>query len=352
MQPGIKQLSDFGTTPDGQTVQRWQLDNGRGLIMEVLNLGGIVTRLSVPDRHGQSVNICLAPADVATIFRPGWPYLGALIGRVANRVANAQFTLNGQTYRLAVNNPPHSLHGGRIGYDRRFWEVTPFHSPEGPAIRLTLTDLDGTEQYPGTVHVEVTYTLTILGTWRITYSATTDQITPINLTQHAYFNLKDGGRSPITDHLLQMPCTHYTPTDASLIPTGEICPVAGSAHDFTQPKPLGRDFNRLESDPVGYDCNYVIPGPSGTLRWAASVTEPVSGRSMQVYTTQPGVQLYTGNFLDGSLLGIDGFAYQQHAGFCLETQHYPDALHHPEFPSILLHPGRPYYHTTEYRFSV
>ncbi|GIW77663.1 MAG: hypothetical protein KatS3mg104_2726 [Phycisphaerae bacterium] len=193
--------------------------------------------------------------------------------------------------------------GGRIGYDRRFWEVTPFHSPEGPAIRLTLTDLDGTEQYPGTVHVEVTYTLTILGTWRITYSATTDQITPINLTQHAYFNLKDGGRSPITDHLLQMPCTHYTPTDASLIPTGEICPVAGSAHDFTQPKPLGRDFNRLESDPVGYDCNYVIPGPSGTLRWAASVTEPVSGRSMQVYTTQPGVQLYTGNFLGRFFIG-------------------------------------------------
>lgn len=352
MQPGVKRLSDFGTTPDGKPVQRWRLDNGRGLVMEVLSLGGIVTRLNVPDRQGQSTNICLAPADVATIFRPGWPYLGALIGRVANRIGNAQFVLNGQTYRLAVNDPPHSLHGGKLGYDRRLWEITPLSSSDGPGLRLTLTDPDGTEQYPGTVHVEVTYTLTLSGIWRITYSATTDRVTPINLTQHAYFNLKDGGQSPVTDHLLQLSSTHYTPTDATLVPTGDICPVSGSAYDFTRAKPIGQDFARLESDPTGYDCNYVIPGPAGTLRWAATVTEPVSGRSMQVYTTQPGVQLYTGNFLDGSFTGIDGFAYRQHSGFCLETQHYPDALHHPAFPSILLQPGQAYHHTTEYRFSA
>jgi aldose 1-epimerase len=349
---GVKQIEDFGITPDGKPIHRWHMDNGHGVVAEVLNLGGIVTKLCVPDRTGKSENITLAPADVPTIYRKDWPYLGAIIGRVGNRIRGGTFSLDGQSYQLPINAGPNSLHGGMIGYDRRIWDITPLNVSDGVAIKLSLIDPDGTENYPGTVKVDVVYTLTANGIWRIDYTATTDRATPINLTQHAYFNLKDAGRSPITGHVLQIPSTQYTPTDADHIVTGEILPVDGTPYDFTTPKPIGRDFPQLTSEPLGYDCNYIVPGQSGTLRLHASVTEPTTGRTMDVYSTEPAIQLYTGDFLDGTIMSPDGFAYQQHAAFCLETQHYPDSPNHPEFPSTTLRPGKTYRQTTEYRFSA
>lgn len=353
MSAGVKQIADFGTTPDGKPIHRWQLDNGKGVVAEVLNLGGILTSLHVPDRKGASGEILLAPADVPTIFRKvGWPYLNAIIGRVGNRIRDGKFSLDGKHYRLPINDGPNSLHGGLIGYDRRIWDVTPLSVADGVAIKLSLVDPDGTEGYPGTVKVEVVYTLTHTNAWRIEYTATTDRATPINLTQHAYFNLKDAGRSPITDHVLQIPAKEYTPTDEHHLVRGEVLDVAGTPFDFTVAKPIGRDFAKLKTEPVGYDCNYILGPADGAMRVAAVVTEPTTGRTMEVASTEPSVQLYTGDFLDGTITGPLGFAYKQHAGFCLENQHNPDAINHPEYHSTVLRPGQTYRQLTEYRFSA
>jgi len=350
---GVRQLGDFGKTPTGESVERWELDNGNGLRAEVLNLGGIVLRLDVPDRDGTPANVLLSPKDVGTVFGKAWPYFGAIIGRVGNRIASGRFALDGQTYQLARNDGDiHHLHGGKVGYDRRVWSVTPTPSRDGVAIKLTWTDVAGTENYPGTVNVSVIYTLTTAGAWRIEYEATTDRATPINLTNHAYFNLKDAGRSTITDHVLRLFAAGYTPSDANLIPTGKVEPVAGTPSDFTTPKPIGQDMRRLGNTPLGYDFNFVIDGPADTLRQAAEVVEPATGRVMEVWTTEPGVQLYTSNFLDGGPVGLDGIAYAQHSGFCLETQHYPDSPNQPNFPSTILRPGDVYRTTTEHRFST
>ncbi len=352
MAAGVRKLSGFGHTPDGQVVERWELDNGLGLRAEVLNVGGIVLRLQTPDRNGESSDVMLSPADIETVFAPGWAYLNTIVGRFAGRIGFAKFTLDGRTYDLAANDPPHSLHGGAVGYDRRVWSITPLATDAGPAIELSLTDPDGTENYPGTVTVKVTYTLTFTGIWRIEYQATTDRATPINLTQHAYFNLKDAGRSSITDHVLQLDCTHYTPGDSTLIPTGKVAPVKNTPFDFSNPQVIGKEIHLLTEGMGGYDDNFCIPDADGTLKRIGEVYEPTSGRVMQVFTTEPGVQFYTGNFLDGSIRSLDGFVFEKRSGFCLETQRFPDAPNQPDFPTAVLRPGETYQQITEYRFST
>jgi aldose 1-epimerase len=349
----VKRLSDFGTLPDGTPVLRYELNNGRGLRAEVIALGGIVLRLFVPGRDGTSENVLLGASSVEQILGNKTQYLGALIGRVGNRTGNAKFSLDGKEYSLAANDGPHSLHGGKVGYDKRIWAIeTVDAGADAAAIKLTLTDPAATEGYAGTVKVTVVYTLTADGAWKIDYTATTDAATPINLTQHAYFNLKDAGRSPILDHVATIHAAKYTPSDATLLPTGDLLPVAGTPFDYTTPKPIGQDFSKLTNTPRGVDHNFVVDGDAGTLRIAAEVNEPVSGRRMRVLSTEPGIQFYTGNFLDGTIAGQDGFAYQQHTGFCLETQHYPNSANVPQFPSTILRPGQTYRTTTVYQFDV
>jgi aldose 1-epimerase len=338
----------FGKTAAGQAVEAFTLTHGK-LSVTILNFGGIVTHLLVPDRHGVAGDVTLGWDTVARYEQPG-PYFGALIGRVGNRIAQGRFEVDGQTYAVATNNGPNHLHGGVKGYDKRLWDVLPGQGAEGPTLTLTLTDPDGTEGYPGTVQVKVVYTLTE-SALRIDYTATTDKATPINLTHHAYFNLKDGGNSDVRGHLLQMEADSYTPADATAIPTGVIAAVTGTPIDFTAAKPIGRDLKAMGGNPAGYDHNLVLRGAAGTLRRAATVKESTTGRKMEVWTTAPGVQFYSGNHLDGSQ-GKGGVSYGRHHGFCLETQHYPDSVHRPEWPTTIVRPGQVYRSVTEFRFAL
>ncbi|MGN6368839.1 MAG: aldose epimerase family protein [Phycisphaerae bacterium] len=341
----------FGTSAEGHPVNAYTLTNGK-LSATILTLGGTITHLLAPDRAGNAADIVLGFDSAADYEKPG-PYFGALIGRVGNRIAKGKFTLDGKSYTLAVNNGPNHLHGGLKGYDKRVWEAAPSETGDGPALKLSLHDSANTENYPGTVDVQVTYTLT-KNALRIEYSATADAATPINLTNHTYFNLKDAGKSDILSHVAQFSADAYTPVDDTLIPTGEVAPVKGTAIDFTEAKPIGRDLSKMPkapSDPHGYDHNIVLRGPAGKLAHCATVTEPTTGRKLEVWTTEPGVQFYTGNFLNG-LAGKDGTVYQRHTGFCLETQHFPDSVNHSNFPSTILRPGQKYSSTTEFRFGI
>lgn len=352
MQHSVRKSGSFGSTNDGKPIDIWTLDNGRGTRADVLSMGGVVTHLLVPDKSGQSSNVLLSLKDMTPVYTKDWCYLNCIVGRVANRIAHGKFTLDGKQYSTPLNYyNMHTLHGGNLGYDRRVWNVEPLNGAEA-AIRMTLVDADGAEGFPGTVKVSVVYTITAQGAWRIEYEATTDQPTPINLTQHAYFNLKDGGKSPVYDHVLRLKASKHTPNDDLLMPTGAIEPVAGTPFDFRTPKPMGQDLRKLTNSPIGYDGNYVIDGADGTLRECAEVYEPTTGRVMTCLTTEPAVQLYTGNFLEGAFQGDDGTAYQQHTAFCLETQRYPNAINLPQFPNTVLRPGETYRQTTEYRFSV
>jgi aldose 1-epimerase len=329
-------------------VAAYTLTNGK-LAATILNFGGIVTHLMVPDKAGVAGDVTLGWENLAQYEASG-PYLGALIGRVGNRIAKGKFEVDGQTYTVAANNGPNHLHGGIKGYDKRVWEAKVGESAKGPTLTLTLTDTDGTEGYPGTVKVKVVYTLTATAL-RIEYSATTDKATPINLTYHGYFNLKDGGVSDMLGHVLQMEADEYTPMDAESIPTGAVVPVKGTAMDFTTGKPIGQDLKASGGNPVGFDDNVVLRGAMGKLRRAATVTEPTSGRKMEVWTTEPGMQFYSGKYLDGSK-GKGGVSYGQYHGFCLETQHHPDSVHRPEWPTTIVRPGEKYKSVTEYRFGV
>ncbi|HVT79496.1 MAG TPA: aldose epimerase family protein [Phycisphaerae bacterium] len=342
------QKRPYGTTQAGEPVEAYTLVN-EGLTAEIITFGGILTRLLVPDRNGMPADVMLAFDSLAPFEKPG-PYFGALIGRVGNRTAKGRFTLHGKTHILATNNGANHLHGGLKGYDKRVWKAAAATSPDGPTLTLTLTDKDGTEGYPGTVEVTVVYTLRA-GALRLDYSATTDKATPINLTHHAYFNLKDGGASDVLGHVLQIDADGYTPVDEGLIPTGQIAPVKGTPIDFTAPKPIGKDLKAMGGDPAGYDHNLVLRHQNGSLARAAVVTEPTTGRKLEVWTTEPGMQFYSGNFLDGAK-GKGGIAYHRHHGFCLETQHYPDAINRPEWPSIVLQPGQKYHSVTEFRFGI
>jgi aldose 1-epimerase len=336
----------WGTTPEGEPVERYTLTNSRGMSASLIPYGAILTALRVPDRHGAPADVVLG-FDTLDGYLGDHPYFGSAVGRVANRIARGRFTLNGREYHLAVNNGPNHLHGGIVGFNHRLWTA----ELVGDSVRLSYVSPDGEEGYPGTLSSTVTYSLTEENELRLDYHATTDADTPVNLTNHSYFNL--AGSGAILDHELTLMADRYTPVDDTLIPTGEIAPVRGTPLDFTTPHAIGARIARVPGPaPGGYDHNFVLNGGGGALALAARVREPGSGRGMEVLTTQPGVQFYSGNFLDGSLAGKGGTRYQKHEGFCLETQHFPDSVNHPEFPSTILRPGETYAHTTIYRFSA
>jgi len=282
----------------------------------------------------------------------GHPYFGAATGRVANRIAKGKFTLDGKEYKLAVNNPPNSLHGGLKGFDKVVWKAEDASGPVGPAVRLGYLSPDGEEGYPGNLAVTVTYTVTQSAELKIDYTATTDKATPVNLTNHTYFNLAGPASGTILGHELMLAADQYTPVDDTMIPTGEIRPVQGTPLDFTKPATFGARIDEIKGEPGGYDHNYVLRGDHNKPVLAARVREPKSGRVLEMLTTEPGVQLYTANFLDGTLRGKGGVVYKKHQAFCLEAQHFPDAVHHASFPSTILRPGATYAQTTIYRFSA
>ncbi len=345
MKPSVQRAS-FGQVESAMPVELFTLTNAQGLVAKITNYGTIITELHVPDRKGNLGDVVLGFDNLAQYLKRH-PYFGCTVGRVANRIAKGQFTLDGKKYQLAVNNGPNHLHGGLRGFDKVFWSAEP---QSGAAVKFTYTSADGEESYPGKLDVVVLMTLTDANQLRIEYQARTDKPTPVNLTNHSYFNL--AGQGDILGHELMIAADAYTPTDPTLIPTGEIKPIQGTPLDFTQPKTLGSRIEHMRGVEFGYDHNYVLRGGGRSLTFAARVHEPVSGRIMEVSTTQPGVQLYTANYLDGSLTGKRGIVYRQHDALCLETQHFPDSVNHPSFPSIILRPGRKYQQTTVYEFSV
>jgi aldose 1-epimerase len=339
---------DWGTLPDGGTARLFTFTNRNGMVVKVTTYGGIITELLVPDRSGDAGNVVLG-FDQLDAYLKVHPYFGAITGRVANRIAKGRFTLDGKEYVLAVNNGPNHLHGGIKGFDKVLWEAAPVQQSEA-GVELSYFSEDGEEGYPGNLSVKVTYSLTEENELRIDYAATTDQTTPVNLTNHSYFNL--AGAGDILGHEMFIAADRYTPVNDELIPTGEIAPVPGTPLDFTRPEKIGSRIHELRTNPPGYDHNFVLNSGGGTFALAARVHEPSTGRVMEVFTTEPGVQLYTGNFLDGTLTGVGGRVYARHSGFCLETQHFPDAVNQPDFPSILLRPGETYRTKTSFRFST
>jgi len=344
--------ASFGLGPDGTETLLFTLRNAHGLQASISNYGGTLTSLLVPDKAGQMGDVVLGFDQISGYlspeFRSANPYFGALIGRYGNRIAQGKFTLDGQTYHLATNNGPNSLHGGRVGFDQRIWQAEAGVSPEGELLKLTYFSPDGEEGYPGNLRVTVVYTLTDDNALVIDYTATTDQPTPLNLTNHSYFNLSHGHSPDVLQHEVTLAADRYTVVDDTLIPTGELRPVPGTPFDFLTPHAIGE---RIGQVPGGYDHNWVL-NPSTGQQPAATVYDPASGRTMEVITDQPGIQFYTGNFLAGSLTGKGGAVYGKHAGFCLETQHFPDSPNHPSFPNTILHPGELFRSTTTYRFAV
>jgi aldose 1-epimerase len=340
------QRTTFGKLPEGTAVELFTLRNAHGLLAKITNYGTIITELHVPDRHGALGDVVLGFDNLAQYLR-GHPCFGCTVGRVANRIARGRFVLDGKTYTLAVNNGPNHLHGGLRGFDKVLWQATPL---EGAAVKFAYTSPEGEEGYPGTLAVEVIMSLTDADELRIDYSAVTDQPTPVNLTNHSYFNL--AGQGDVLAHELMLAADYYTPANADSIPTGQIAPVKGTPLDFCTPHPIGSRFSQLRCEPIGYDNNFVLNGGGKSLAFAARVFEPASGRVMELFTTEPGVQLYTANFLDGSLTGKGGAVYRRHAAFCLETQHYPDSVNQPKFPSVILRPGQTYRQTTVHKFTT
>lgn len=336
---------------DGNAARLYTLRNDSGVTMQVTNYGAIITSLHVPDRNGTPADIVLGYDDLAGYIAQT-PYFGAVVGRSANRIANGQFELDGRSYQLAQNNGTNHLHGGRKGFDKQVWKARTFDTADGPAIEMTYVSSDGDEGYPGELRATVRYTLTNDNRLLVDMSATTDAPTLCNLAQHTYWNLAGHASGSIEGHRLKLHADHYTPVDEKLIPTGEIAPVAGTPFDFTKAKPIGQDLKKIESDPVGYDHNIVVRGEPFEMKTVAEVVEPTSGRKMVLRANQPGVQFYSGNFLDGTLTGKGGAVYQQYQGFCLETQVYPDAIHNPNWPQAVLRPGERYHHRMEIAFST
>ncbi|WP_394343374.1 aldose epimerase family protein [Hymenobacter rigui] len=348
--PVTPAVTSFGKTTDGTEVQLYTLTNAHGLQVSITNYGGTITSLLVPDKAGKPGEVVLGFNSVSGYQSPEFlkagPYFGALIGRYGNRIAEGRFTLDGKEYTLAKNNGENTLHGGKKGFDKVLWQAEPGTSAEGPTLKLTYLSKDGEEGYPGNLTVTVVYTLTADDALEIDYSATTDKATPVNLTNHAYFNLS--GSKDVLGHEVTIAADRYTVVDAGLIPTGELRPVKGTPFDFTTPHAIGE---RIAQVPGGYDHNWVLNQTTG-LHAAATVYEPTTGRTMEVTTTEPGLQFYTGNFLDGTLKGANGQTYGKHAGFCLETQHFPDSPNQPKFPSTILQPGQSLHSTTIYKFGV
>jgi aldose 1-epimerase len=344
----------FGVTNAGESVVAYTLATTGGATATVITYGATLIRLKVPDKNGNLGDVVLG-FDNLQQYENESPYFGATVGRICNRIAKGMFSIDNAHYCLAVNNGPNHLHGGFRGYDKRIWNSDAAMTTDGPSVRFTLVDPDGTEGYPGNVHVTVIYSLEKLPTGtglKIQFFAKSDQATPINLTHHSYFNLKDGGKSDVLSHVMKIYGDHYLPVDETLIPTGEIAPVKGTIFDFTFPKAIGRDLKTFPAEPNNYDNNICIANPDGRFMKAAEVFDPDSGRFLECWTTEPGVQLYTAQAFDGSLKGHDGTPYPSHAGFTLETQGYPDAVNHPNFPNTVLDPGETYRQITEYRFST
>lgn len=339
---------DFGKTKEGVPVEQYVLTNGK-MTAKVITYGAILRELIVPDRTGKPGDVVLG-FDTLEGYLAGHPFFGATTGRVANRIAKGKFTLDGVEHKLAVNNGPNSLHGGLKGFDKAVWKAENVSGSNGAAVKLTYVSKDGEEGYPGTLTASVTYTVTPENELKIDYTATTDKATPVNLTNHSYFNL--AGAGSILGHELMLNSEFYTPVDADLIPTGEIKTVSGTPLDFTCPAPIGARIGELKAEPKGYDHNFVLRGDPRALKPAATVRDSASGRVLEMFTTEPAVQLYTANFLDGKLKGKGGVVYKQHQAFCLEAQHYPDSVHHDQFPSTILRPGSTYTQTTIYKFSA
>jgi aldose 1-epimerase len=340
-------VKTFGKLKDGQTVHLYTLTNKSGAVAKIMTYGATLTELHVPDRHGNLGDVVLGFDNLAA-YEKGHPFFGSTVGRVANRIAKGAFTLDGKSYKLAVNNGPNTLHGGLKGFDKRVWKASEL---AGAAVEFRYTSPDGEEGFPGAVKTTVRYTLTDDNALRIDYHATADKATPINLTNHSYFNL--AGEDEVRDHVVQFNADSYTPVDSTMIPTGEVKSVAGTPFDFRKPTPIGQRIDDVGGNPGGYDHNIVVRrrSPNRTLVKFATVFDPVSGRLMEVSTTQPGVQFYTGNFLDGSLTGKRGVVYNKRFGFCLEAQDFPNAVNEPKFPSSVLRPGETYRQTTIYKFS-
>jgi aldose 1-epimerase len=344
----------FGKMADGREVDVYTLTNRNGVEVKITNYGATVVSLKVPDRKGKLDDVVLG-YNTYNGYLGNSPYIGAIVGRYANRIAKGRFTLNGVEYKLAVNNGENHLHGGTLGFDQVLWEAKPSKARNGMGLTLSYLSRNGEEGYPGNLSVRVVYTLTNSNDLRVDYYATTDKDTLVNLTQHSYFNLSGQGNGEILGHRLMINADRFTPTDTGSIPTGELRSVKGTPFDFTTSTPIGARINQADEQlgfGKGYDHNFVLNGKWGTLRQAARVLDPTTGRVLEVWTTEPGLQLYTGNFLDGSKVGKGGMVYKKHYGFCLETQHFPDSPNEPNFPSAILRRGENYRTTTIYRFSV
>jgi aldose 1-epimerase len=336
----------FGNT-EGQAITEYTLTNANGMQLSIINYGGTITKMTAPDKQGQFGDVVLGYQSLEGYLQRGNPYFGALIGRYGNRIAHGKFTLDGNTYTLPLNNNGNTLHGGDKGFDKVVWNA---EKQGDNSLKLTYHSKDGEQGFPGNLDVTVVYTLTPDNSVKIDYTATTDKATPVNLTNHAYYNLSAGTDSTVLDHELQIDANKYTPVDALLIPTGQIADVKGTPFDFTTSKPIGRDIAQVKG---GYDHNWVLNKQGNNLAKVATAYHPKSGRVMDVYTTEPGLQFYSGNFLDGRLVNTKGGAkYVQHAALCLETQHFPDSPNHPNFPNTILKPGETYKSTTVYKFST
>jgi len=342
----------FGKAPDGTAVELYTLTNKNGIAVQITNYGGIVTTLKVPDKDGNIDDVVLGYYTLEEYLERS-PHFGCLVGRYGNRIAGGKFTLDGIEYQLAVNNGPNHLHGGLIGFDKKVWSAEMKTDPDRAALKLSYVSPDGEENYPGTLTVEAMYALNDENEFILTFKATTDKRTVMNLTHHSYFNLKGHGNGDILDHEIQFNSNQMVAIDSTSIPLGPLMDVAGTPFDFRQAKAIGQDIE-ADDDQIrnggGYDHSFVVEGFDGDLRLACTVHEPVSGRIMEVWTTEPAVQFYTGNFLDGSLTGKDGKVYHKRYGFCLEAQHFPDSPNNPEYPSTILDPGEVYRQTTIYKF--
>jgi aldose 1-epimerase len=350
------QVKPYGKLPDGTAIEEYTLTNKNGMTAKVISYGGILTSLTIPDDSGKVTDVVLG-CDSLDGYLKGTPFFGANAGRCANRIANAKFELDGKEYKLAANNGKHTLHGGNVGFDKKVWKAVTFDSAEGTGVRLSYVSKDGEEGFPGTLNVTVSYTLTNKNEFQVEFEATTDKTTVCNLAHHSYFNLAGHNSGDVLGHVMQIDAKNYTPGDDSLIPTGEIAPVAGTPFDFTTPTPIGKRLKEIKATPQGYDLNYVLDekATKDKLATAAVVLEPKSGRTMTVKTNEPGVQFYTGNFLDGKTAGKGGASYKQYGGLCLECQKFPDAIHKvgkPGWESPVLKPGETYHTTTVYAFGT
>jgi len=341
----------FGKLEGGTVIEAFTLRNSRGASARVMTYGATLTNLWMPDRKGVLGDVVLGFDDLKG-YLGDHPHFGGIIGRFANRIAKGKFSIDGQEYSLATNNGPNTLHGGTVSFDRRVWKGEAIADGKGAAVRLTYVSPDGEEHFPGTLTVTVVYTLTEKNELKLEYTAKTDKPTALNLTNHSYFNLR--GEGDVLAYTLTLNASRYTPADSTLIPTGELAPVKGTPYDFTKPMTIGSRMAEVEKikEAGGYDINYGVDGEIGKLRPAAKVVDPISGREMEVWTTQPGVQLYTANWLNGSIKGKGSVAYKRFGAVCLETQNYPDAVNHANFPSAILRPGEVFHAESIYKFSV